>query len=402
MPRLAVLAVLASACSPYGGGAFNCSTDDQCGAGGKCFSGFCAFVDGMCDSGYKYGELSGPQSNACVSKANTGDGGVADAPPDGPPGQPCYGNSLVHACFSTTPTGTVAIAANTTVDTDTSSMCAMLASPSPSPWCVIAGQTIQVQQGFTLQARGSRPLVLIATGSITIAGTLDVASHQGGQVGASADAAGCNAGNNPGGSGGGQGGSFGGKGGNGGNPNGSTSGATLVPSVLRGGCPGANGNGSNHGGGGHGGGSTWLIAGTSIFVSGTIDASGEGGGPGTTNSSGGGGGGAGGLVGLECASVTIQGSVFANGGGGGEGSGTATSGNAGADPTSASAAAAGGANGSGNGGDGGDGSVGSTLDGTTGQNGTTAGGGGGGGAGYLKIVPNMPFSGGGSVSPPQT
>jgi hypothetical protein len=399
------MACLLAACSPFGGGAYACMNDGECGANGKCEpNNTCAFPDTTCDSGYRYGQYSQP-SGECVTGGTGSDAGV-DVP-DGPPGEFCYGTGFVRPCFAAEPSGAQTIAADTTINTDDTAMC--MATTNSSAWCVIAGATIDVNMTFTLKARGMRPLVLVATQSITIAGTLDVSSQLGDMPGAGADATGCNPGTAPGTSGGGAGGSFGGKGGDSqGVAGGGTAGAKLTPSALRGGCPGQNGNGSSPGTGGHGGGAVYMIATTSIFVSGTINASGEGGTPGVTGTSGGGGGGAGGYIGLECPSVTSTGVIFANGGGGGEGSGLTTMGATGADPDplTPSAPAAGGNGNSTIGGDGGIGAASVTLGGGAsaatcpGATQCSSGGGGGGGAGIIHLVPNNPP--GGQVSPPQS
>ena len=56
----ALSASLWCGCSPYGsGGSFACSTDEQCGGGGTCTNGLCAFPDGECMSGLRYGDFSG-------------------------------------------------------------------------------------------------------------------------------------------------------------------------------------------------------------------------------------------------------------------------------------------------------------------------------------------------------
>jgi hypothetical protein len=399
------MACLLAACSPYGGGAYACMNDTECGANGKCEpNNTCAFPDATCDSGYRYGQYSQP-SDQCVPGSG-GDGGV-DVP--GNPNAFCYGTGIVKACFYTEPTGANTVGGNTTINTDDTSMC--MTATNSSAFCVIAATTIDVSAGGTLAAQGTRPLVLIATQEITIAGTLDVSSLAGGPAGAGGDAAGCDAGTAPGTNAGGAGGSFGGIGGDSqGVAGGGTAGAVLTPTALRGGCPGQTGGGAMPGTGGHGGGGVYLIAKTSITVSGTINASGAGGSPGVANTSGGGGGGTGGYIGLECASVTSTGVIVANGGGGAEGSGQTTKGKPGGDPNPAtpSTQAGGGAGNSTIGGDGGTGAASVMLGGGASAamcpgaagNVCSSGGGGGGGAGIIHTVPNNPL--GGQISPPQT
>ncbi len=343
---------------------------------------------------------------------------------DGPSGSShCFGSGLIgNLCFTTPPSGTstltVAIDTATVGSGDCSEIRAQTGGPS---LCVIAAETIQVSG--VVKVTGANPLVLIANTTITIGGTLDAASHAaipGGGARATCGAVGLDGtiSNDPnGGGGGGAGGSFGGAGGPGGNGRqGAQHGTPTGPvpaTVLIGGCPGGRGGAGNGGGGegspGSGGGAVYLIANSSITISGALDASGAGGGgggDGLNSAAGGGGGGAGGMIGLDAPSITVTGSVFANGGGGGGGGGgqAGNVGTPGADPTAAQTAAAGGQGGQGGGGNGGLGSVGTTTGGT-GTNGNqqyTAGGGGGGGAGVIHVYRAAASSIGGNVSPPPT
>src|SRR5262245_13588923 len=80
MVRAVVVAALSAVlgCNPYNGGwSFACTADSQFGEGGKCMCGYCAFLDGTCNSGYRFGELSGPVANQCW------DGGDGGLPGDG-------------------------------------------------------------------------------------------------------------------------------------------------------------------------------------------------------------------------------------------------------------------------------------------------------------------------------
>jgi hypothetical protein len=321
----------------------------------------------------------------------------------------------VHPCFASAPSGNLTFS-NTVIDTGTSGMCATLVGANANAWCVIAGSSITITGGGFLAGLGSRPLVLVSTGTITVQGTLDVASQrQFSSTGAGANAAGCNAGTAPAVSSGGAGGSFGGKGGNGAVAgSGGTAGIAgnaLTVTALRGGCPGQDGadpGAMNRGGdGGDGGGAVWLYAATSINITGSINASGAAGlNADASSASGGGGGGAGGFIGLEAPSITNTGNVFANGGGGGEASGIMSTGLPGTESTSVTAGGLGGAGGTNFGTDGGNGSLGATL---IGQPGVatctgacttpTAGGGGGGGAGIIKTVPAISLA---NTSPPST
>jgi hypothetical protein len=45
---------------------FTCASDSQCGAGGSCVSGSCAFADGACPSGYVYDKSAGELAGHCV------------------------------------------------------------------------------------------------------------------------------------------------------------------------------------------------------------------------------------------------------------------------------------------------------------------------------------------------
>jgi hypothetical protein len=406
-------------CSPFGGGAFNCTTDLDCKKGGmgdgQCeTTGFCSFERSDCLSGRAYGDHSGSLSNTCVGETNgTPDGKEPDAPqPEA--GEVCFGSPTGYAqpCFSVAPSGTIMLTG--TIDTGGTACSTMVSNTTA---CVIAAGTIILPIATTVAVIGPKPLVLVATDAIQILGTLDAASHHGPQpagandqyattqVGAAADAA-CGAfATNPGDDGGGAGGTFGGLGGPGGTGGGAGAAGAGAPAplvaiaALRGGCVGQAGapedpGQNNHGAGGHSGGAVWLIANGAITIGGAINASGEGGHPGTTGGGGAGGGGSGGMIGLDAPIITNTGAVFANGGAGGEGAGNGTRGGVGTEATSAAAAPA--PTGISNGGDGAaggaNGSAGGSATGGTGANSGNApggqnfgGGGGGGGTGILKV-----------------
>lgn len=347
--------------------------------------------------GQRYGDNAGGNSGVCVGEEPKPDGG-----PDMMVERVCYGaqNGLAKPCFRPAPTGdlTLPAAINTTNDP----LCSTDVMDVPASLCVIGRANINVAAGATVIVTGDRPLVLVATGTISITGTLEAASRrsttnldQHGLVGAGSDpTTGCQQGTQPGISGGGAGGTFvalggGGGGGNGGGAGGAA--GTPQAIALRGGCRGQNATGTGGGAttaqGGNGGGALYLIA-AAINIEGTLNASGEGGHRGLSgNNSPGGGGGSGGLIGLDALTISNNGLVFANGGGGGEGSGNGISGNPGADPTSAAPAAGGINGGGGNGGPGGAGGVsGGTTNGGNGSNAPAdGGGGGGGGAGVIKV-----------------
>jgi hypothetical protein len=386
---LAGLAVFATGCY---GGSFTCLSDAQCGIGGRCEPDhFCAFADTTCPSGFKYGDTSGPNSSQCV---NGSDGGIVDGPIDTPPNEFCYGAGVVSACFASKPTGGVTLS-NTTINTDTYACATVIGSV---PGCVVAGDSIATSG--QVNVTGSKPLVLVAVTTINVSGTLDAASHLGGQVGAAADYASCNPGTPPSGAhDGGAGGSFGTTGGDGNGVGKGVAGTTIAATSLHGGCPGQDGGGGNHGVHGHGGGAIYFIADGSIAVVGALDVSGSGATGGQATQSGGGGGGSGGMIVFDAPSVTA-GAIYANGGGGGEG-GTAggNAGGSGQDPNNAATAAPGGT-GSSSAGDGGSGGV-AAAGGQPGSAGNSGGGngGGGGGVGVIKLYRAISISGG-AVSPP--
>lgn len=274
----------------------------------------------------------------------------------------------------------------------------------------------------TLRVRGSRALAIVAWGTVTIVGSVDVSADTGASASAPGADVGCggargtnatDATNATAGAGGGGGGGFGNDGGDGGDGADSGSGkgtkgakggqvGNAQNSPLRGGCPGGRGgNSSATGGGGGGGGGALQISARDAIVlesTATVSAGGAGGLGGEAGSNmnsgggGGGGGGSGGAIFLESASVTVKAAarVCANGGSGGEGSHGSS---AGTDGVSGSCSATSPATTVGIvlvGGDGGNGSVGDG----TGQNagngspsmtGSSAGGGGGGGGGPGRI-----------------
>ena len=313
----------------------------------------------------------------------------------------CFGNGIVHVCLEAALTVPLMISKRRLLDTDSSPMCVPVLNGKN--YCVIAGTTIAVDA--RLRATGSRPLVLIASDSISVTALIDVGSSGASdpEIGAGAEPVSCPGTNaRPGVAGGGAGGSFVAEGGAGGASSGAgglPGAATTVISELRGGCPGQSGQGSGGGRGGHGGGAVYLIAGQRIIVIGEINASGESGNGGMGPMSGGGGAGAGGMIGLDAPTITGDALILANGGGGGEGSDDDADGIRGQDPNSIDAAT-GGNGGADGGGDGGDGADAVTLA-RAGGAGRAGGGGGGGGATGLVIAPAGAMLGT-QVSPPPT
>jgi hypothetical protein len=428
---VAVTAALVTGCS-FGNSAQTCSSDQQCQSGtspgGRCELGFslCSFADTGCPSGRRFGGLSGDRSGDCVGgSAPIADAAIdapidaaIDAPPDA---QACFGTAPFTICLRNSPGPAVLFSGITSIDTTVSPMCVATVSGGDG-YCVIAATSITVAAGIRVQVIGAKPLVLLASDSITT-GTIsriDVGSHRATQtageiVGAGADPTLCDAGTGPttanGTSGGGAGGSFIGPGGKGGTGSstvpgaGGTAGANATAPVttLRGGCAAQAGAGATSAAAGHGGGAVMLIAGSNITVNGDIFASGEGGGGGQPGFTGGGGGGAGGMIVLDAPFITASGKIVANGGGGGEGGNQNETGAPGIDPSDETAANGGGA--IGNAGNGGTG-AGGTASATAGGNGSGGnvngggGGGGGGGTGLLKAPATAVL--GNQVSPPPT
>ncbi|HEX8110234.1 MAG TPA: hypothetical protein VF516_21030, partial [Kofleriaceae bacterium] len=152
---------------------------------------------------------------------DSGGGGSPDA---GPPVHVCLG-TFVQVCADA-PRGALNLMTGTidTSDTSASSKCLPATAYTTTPVvdaCVIASQSITIPSGNTVSVIGTRRLILLTDEALTIAGTLDVASHRGGNAGPAADSGPCpSPGSNPtfkteG--GGGWGGTFGSSGNNGGN-----------------------------------------------------------------------------------------------------------------------------------------------------------------------------------------
>lgn len=342
-------------------------------------------------------------------------GGDADAPADNAPAYDgCYGSGLFHTCLSAPPP--MMFTSGSTLDTSSSTSCALVPQIGGPTVCLIAAQTIVIDSSLTVT--GSYPLVLLGTDTITVNGAIDVSSHRRPVVqGAGANWSGCNiptaAGPNAGGAGGGAGGSFGADGGAGGEGNNTSApdvgvaGVAAAPqtaTLIRGGCPGdVGGAGTASAPGGAGadsGGAVYLLAGMSITVDQSIAANGAGGSGGDVDS-GGGGGGAGGLIGLEAPMITVTAIIAANGGGGGGGGdGSPAAGGPGSDGTATTTAPApGGARTVSYDTTGGAGGVG-TVTASAGTSNPAAGGGGGGSVGVVYVKGTL--TGASYCSPPPT
>jgi hypothetical protein len=339
-------------------------------------------------------------------------------------GQPQF---LAAACATPTQ-ALVRITAITSFDTDLGTStpdnglrCVRVSTGNPATdpndVCVLAAASIIVQPGVVLSAHGSLPFALFAR-SVTLQGTVDVASHLGGPPGAGSLRSGCIPGTLPTGGGGGRGGDAADRGGHGGDDGsdpmtGASGGGTFsFNNLSNGGCGGtqgaAGGSSGTDGGiatGGAGGGAIWIVSLSSALVleaGAKINASGSGGAGGKDAGRGGAGGGAGGLIVLQAPSIQLDpgAAVFANGGHGGGGAGTHadqtgfTGGADGSDPTdplSGGTAGTGGldgdgATGSSAGGDGGPGYPSAMRDGKKGTSDGHGGGGGGGAPGAIRVV----------------
>lgn len=391
---------------------YQCNTSAQCtsdGVQGRCETGgLCSFPDSRCESGYRFGELAGAQSNQCVGAVVVDAAVPIDAPPDAPPdayvhdARECFGGGAYELCFAMMPPmGMVALEG--TLDTTTDPRCV----PMPQSWidagqpdaCMVIGRQIDVTA--TLVVTGTRPLVLVGD-VVNVAAVIDIASHRGGTIAAAANATQCAAFgaaavDDATGGGGGAGGSFMTAGGNGGRGQSATAaGGTAAPAdatapmVLRGGCAGQSGGTGTAAAGapGPGGGAIYIAAGRlSIPTSGAINASGAGGSGGGTFS-GGSGAGAGGMIVIHAVELGIlAGKLVANGGGGASGGDSNDAGVPGEDPVVATVTtpAPGGIGGGGGGSNGGSGFAGvnQAQPGLGAQN-NKAGGGGGGGGGYIQ------------------
>jgi hypothetical protein len=266
---------------------------------------------------------------------------------------------------------------------------------------VYLANSMSILAGQNLTVTGSRPLVFVALGAITIAGTLDANGKSGVGTGGGPPAqmdgftSGLGAGGGAAGSAttGGGGGSYCGTGGVGGAESGTApaSTATYGTREISPLAPGSSG-GAGSGTSGSGGGAIQLVAGASITVlaTGVIQAGGGGGGFGGVSGQEANGGGSGGSLLLESLVVTVAGTLAVNGGGGGAGTDADVGGAppldpGGADSTPGAAVAAGGKQGIGPS-SGGDGSGGATIVGSAGSFTLgNAAGGGGGGAGRIRI-----------------
>ncbi len=278
--------------------------------------------------------------------------------------------------------------------------------------CVIQTGAFRLRSNVALRAIGTRPLIIIASGEMTIAGQIDVSSYReltvgsGGGTRLNRAIGNANDGSLTSGAGGGGGGG-GSKctmGGPGGSADENIGGGSLGPDSstaarFLGGGSGGRGGAPSGGLEGSGGGAVQLTSAIRIVVTaeGSIFANGAGGSGGrfdTTLYGGGGGGGAGGVVWIEAPEVRIESfrAIRALGGGGGGSARLAPPadgpGDDGQDGTQANTASgATGGDGTTRGGNGGNHST--NAGGSAGQGSGSSsrpGAGGGGGAGCIRVV----------------
>jgi hypothetical protein len=99
---------------------------------------------------------------------------------DAPDMQYCYGVAPTMICLASEPTGVTSTFGSPAqpLDTDTSTFCRNdVLVPAGNTLCVAAYASVTLGAAANVTLTGSRPLVVIATGDISIAGTIDVASH---------------------------------------------------------------------------------------------------------------------------------------------------------------------------------------------------------------------------------
>lgn len=330
----------------------------------------------------------------------TGDGMTPGEIPDAA-APPCTNVPGFISFCAQEPTQNLILAANENreINTGTSGDCTPHMQADGSIVCLMYFTDVDIPATAKLFAHGSRPLALVAKGSLKINGTLDVSSKlsRPARPGAGALSS-CAFDRDPAtstsGGGGGAGGSLATQGGAGGT--GDTDGINAaggmpnaaVPSLpsLRGGCDGqAGATGPGAGGaGGRGGGAVYLSAPT-IEIAGSILAGGAGASQAMALRGGGAGGGSGGVIIIQSAAYTIATStmLLATGGGGSSGAQGSGPGEGGIDATTLNPADGGGSVGNGNGGGGAGATNGTGGNGYTNQGG---GGGGGGGSGFILLL----------------
>jgi hypothetical protein len=82
-----ILALVFSSTACLRSTAFHCDSNADCGSGGTCSVGFCAFADPACASGTRFADSAGSYANQCVGDQGPDggvDSGLIDAATDGP------------------------------------------------------------------------------------------------------------------------------------------------------------------------------------------------------------------------------------------------------------------------------------------------------------------------------
>src|SRR5215470_2908976 len=105
---------------------------------------------------------------------------TGDAQPGDEPGATCFGHNLLHKC----PQLGGDLTLNGPINTDTFPMCQSFGQAIGPEVCVIAGTNVTVQ---SVTATGSKPLVIMSMGQISVTGDLDVSSERGQTPGANAN-----------------------------------------------------------------------------------------------------------------------------------------------------------------------------------------------------------------------
>src|SRR5262249_42868581 len=105
-----------------------------------------------------------------------GDAARADAPRDGsgsgsamPDALGCYGTRLAHVCLTAVPPATYTVSTPTNIATDGGACTQVVPQTNGRMLCVIEAQTITISSA--LSATGMRPLVLLATTTLTVTGS---------------------------------------------------------------------------------------------------------------------------------------------------------------------------------------------------------------------------------------
>ncbi len=396
MRGLGVIAVMVAGCySPRPAPGAPCNPDGDCPAPFTCVNEICV-------------DESDGDDVIDAAMADSGDelldAEMPDAAPDGT-GLPLA--PYLPPAFQEGGTVAWVVATDVTVDTtmlsSSSSEIEVVATPqldSDGPeLAVIQVGSLQIMPGAEIRVTGTRPLVIVAAGDISVAGVINAsarlgASGPGGNamLGAGAGLAGITDGPDDSGGGGGGNGTMGAAGGTSGPAPGGLGGVALATMVLRGG--GAGGTHTMRNGcpaptfGGGGGGALVLVARGAVSLTGRIEVNG-GGGPAAppcpVSSLSGAGGGAGGTLVVMAAGLTFStGAILtANGGGGSAGAMSAAAGVPGEDGRDDTTVALGGMGGGSIGGRGGAGGANTTAPGD-GQD-VTNGGGGGGAVGWIIV-----------------